>query len=495
MPDSEQERLIPDFSHLHLWKMSESAGKQIGFHMPGHAGARFFSREYAERLIGTDTTELSSSDDLHHPTGPALMAMKESSRIYGSGETLFVTTGSTTGIHVMLASTASPEAFLLIPRTVHMSVMHALALLGLKYAFIPFPENGEDDLLFPQLTAEVLTRALDIYPQATDVLVVSPDYYGKCADIAALANSAHSRGARLLVDEAHGAHFAFAGGICPADAMYGKADMCVQSLHKTLPALTMASQLHISAEAVSSRRVLTGRVWEMLRVFETSSPSFLIAASSEYAISWMDMFGRKAIETQAEAAASFSRKIAPLLGEQTGMTCHGTDGRDPLRLVLTSDSPGIFMPRMVREFEEKGIFAEFSDLRRMVLIVSPWQNPDDFDRLYDAVRMYCSRKPRDAFFNAVHADRRWGRLLVRVPERVFHVRDAVFGGRSVRKAAPAEAVGRVSASAIVPYPPGIPLLWPGERIGEEHMRLVTEIMELGVAVNGVAGGKIDVFDE
>ena len=520
MSASEQDMTFPDLPRLHLWNMPVHTAGHPGFHMPGHAAARFFTGNYAQALISIDTTELSSSDDLHDPSGPALLAMRESSRLYGSGETLFVTTGSTTGIQVMLASIVTPDTFLLIPRTVHMSVLHALALLDCQYAFISYPrsedssqlENTRNPYLYPQLSAQVLEDALNYFPQTTDILLVSPDYYGQCADLPALAIIAHKHGSRLLVDEAHGSHFSFAKNLFPPDAMISGADMCVQSLHKTLPALTMASQIHISADAIRGKRVSVVHVWDMLRLFETSSPSFVIAASSEFALAWMAKYGSAALEERIQDIQEFTARISPLLGEQlTENAKYGMS--DPLHLVLSCDPGLISAPDLMAALEKRGIYIEFADLIRLVLIISPWQNKADFDALSDALfesvnEMHPvhttghSAGIRDAgdgkqpkCRDTAALDRLWGAILTTVPGRGISLRSAVFGGYGKETIDISKAEDRICASAIVPYPPGVAVLWPGERISKEHITVLERLDKLRITVRGVHMGKIDVLPE
>lgn len=497
MSASEQDFPFSDFSRLHLWNMPTRTTSHPGFHMPGHAGARFFAKEYADSILSIDTTELTSSDDLHMPSGPAHMAMLESSRIYGSGETLFVTTGSTTGMQVMLASVVTPDTFLLLPRSVHISALHTIALLDCQYAFIPYPEEViPSGYLYPQLTEAVLENAIKIYPQVTDIFLVSPDYYGQCADIAGLAEIAHVHGCRLLVDEAHGAHFAFAKDLFPNDAMSSGADMCVQSLHKTLPALTMASQIHISRDAIGFGRVSVSRVWGMLRLFETSSPSFVIAASSEYAIDWMEKFGRKFLAARIQDIQDFADRIGPVLGLQC-VTCEYSSLKDPLHLVLHINTDRYSPFDLVAALEQRGIFIEFADLLRLVLIVSPWQNKDDFDGLYeafsDAVRNLppASGKAGDA----VSADKLWGKLLTSIPEKGIPLREAVFGGTDCISVHLSEARDRICACTIAPYPPGVAVLWPGERISQRHIEVLQTLSELGILVYGMKADMIDVLPE
>ena len=497
MSASEQDFPFSDFSRLHLWNMPTRTANHPGFHMPGHAGARFFTKEYADTILSIDTTELSSSDDLHMPSGPARSAMCESSRIYGSGETLFVTTGSTTGIQVMLASVVTPDTFLLLPRSVHISALNAIALLDCQYAFIPYPDAVKPSgYLYPQLTEEVLENAIQLYPQVTDVFLVSPDYYGQCANLAALAAVAHTHGCRLLVDEAHGAHFTFAKNHFPKDAMNSGADMCVQSLHKTLPALTMASQIHISTDAIGFARVSVSRVWGMLRLFETSSPSFIVAASSEYALDWMEKFGRETLAARIQDIQDFVNRIGPVLGLQ-GAACDFSGLNDPMHLVLHMDTDRYFAPDLMAALENRGIFIEFADLLRLVLIISPWQNRDDFGDLYEAVSDAVKNLPAVCFRAgaAVSADKLWGKLLTSIPEKGISLRKAVFGGEDGISIHLSEAKNRICASAIAPYPPGVAVLWPGERISQGHIDVLQTLSDLGILVYGMKADMIDVLPE
>ncbi len=480
-----------DKSRLNLWNMPSRQTENPGFHMPGHAGGRFFSEEYRRDILSVDTTEISFSDDLHHPKGPALLAMRESSRIYGSGETIFVETGSTTGIQAMMASVAGPDSFFLLPRTVHMSVLHTLALLGSEYAFIESMPAPPGNFLFPQPSREELSAALEQYPDTTDVLLVSPDYYGQCADLESLSEAVHEKDARLLVDEAHGSHFAYGKGFFPPDAMASGADVCVQSLHKTIPALTMASQIHISEAAVKNGRVLPSRVLEMLGVFETSSPSFLIAASSEYAISWMDLYGRKALKDRIRETADFEARVSGI-GNGAFTFPESKFIRDPLRIVLRVNSHAVYMPDLIRHMENAGIAAEFADLTRIVLIVSPWQAEKDFDSLYRVLASYRMNEARSSSAgDRIEAEQMWQDLVTKIPERAMHVRDAMLFAR--KESLPiAETAGRIAGTALIPYPPGIPLLWPGERITPELAGFLETLIRLGIEVNGIHEGKIDI---
>jgi arginine/lysine/ornithine decarboxylase len=332
--------------------------------------------------------------------------------------------------------------------------------------------------------------------------LVSPDYYGQCADLKRLAETAHSHGCRLLVDEAHGSHFAFAKDIFPPDAMTSGADMCVQSLHKTLPALTMAAQLHISEGAIGQDRVSVPRVWDMLRLFETSSPSFVIAASSEYALAWMDKFGSSALSERVDDISGFIDRIEPVIGGSC--RAYGTPGQsDPLHLVLFPDPDLITAPDLMTALEKWGIHVEFADLLRLVLIISPWNNKKDFDDLFDAVsdciaRISVSESSTSGKRKGNEAqvtDKLWGTLLTSIPQKAISVRSAFFGGHGKASIDISGSEGKICASTIAPYPPGIALIWPGERITQRHIDVLLRLENFGITVRGMNLNTIDVLLE
>lgn len=495
MPNEEESRSI-DFDRLHLWNMEGATREHTGFHMPGHSGGRLFTREYAERLLLTDTTELESTDDLHDPSGPARLALDRISEIYGSKESLFITTGSTTGIFVMLASVLTEESFLLLPRTVHISVLNLLAKIGCRYGFITLSGTPSTCGLFAVATAQDLTEALERFPEATDILVCSPDFYGQCCDLPAFARIAHRHGCRLLVDEAHGAHLRFCPAGTPPDAMQSGADISVQSLHKTLPALTMASLLHVSSDALASGRVIMARVWQMLRIFETSSPSFLIAASSEYAIEWMHHFGRRDLPRRIERIRDFTRSASVLLRNRN--EGDAAVFRDPMRIVLSSGTAGVLMPPIHKRLAKLGIDAEFSDLTRIVMIPSPWQREEDFDRCLDALHTICADGESSLIStkgasDVKRTDRLYGELLSLAPQYAKPLRTVVFGNHPSEEICLTEAEGRISLVTIAPYPPGIALLWPGERIDRERISLLLRLTEAGLPIQGIRDRKIRVI--
>ncbi len=524
MSDEPHVNRVPDFSDLFLWNLTPVESARTGFHMPGHVNARSFDDEYARRLLLTDTTELSRTDDLHGPGGPVLHAAESLAKTYGSGQSFFITTGSTTGIRAMMAAVAHEKTFFLLPRAVHVSVLYTLVILGASYAFFPATiDNKEPSEPIRRITPEDVRAGLSLYPQTTDVLLVSPDYYGCCADLAAIASVVHDAGARLLVDEAHGAHLRFCPAGGPQDAMSSGADISVMSLHKTLPALTMSSILHVSSAAITCGRVDPEAILAMLRVFETSSPSFLIAASSEYAVAWAREDGQQRIADVIKEKIRFLRcisqnaKLSRLVQANDGDYVEVDPQKDPLRMVLRlrDDAPsGIAIGKAL---EHEGVDIEMADLRRLVLILSPWHRRADFDNLQEALetvaeKIWCRSGVPDTLIAqetvsemTISADETFTlrqdiiaveeimrRCLADSPEAAEDVRAAFFS-KSKDRIRLDDSEGRIAGDPVVPYPPGVPLLWPGERIGSEHIACITNLLMQGITVAGIKEERISVL--
>ncbi|MDD2534719.1 MAG: aminotransferase class I/II-fold pyridoxal phosphate-dependent enzyme, partial [Eubacteriales bacterium] len=215
--------------------------------MPGHRAGLAIPESIQGQLAFFDTTELSTTDDLHHPYGPARDAMVLAADCFGAAETLFLTNGSTVGILALLASMVGRRQKLILPRTCHVSVHHAIALLDIEPVWIEPTSCSVQPLAFlPVIDVAAVAKAIACAPDSRAIFLTSPDYYGTCADLAAIAQVTHRAGQLLLVDEAHGAHFAAAPEMLPQTALAAGADACVQSAHKTLSALTQGAYLHVS---------------------------------------------------------------------------------------------------------------------------------------------------------------------------------------------------------------------------------------------------------
>ncbi len=428
---------------------------RVSFHMPGHKGrAGLLPLDAA-----LDVTELGVTDDLYAAQGPIARAEQLAARSARAANTLLLTNGSTNGVQAMLGYAARPGQRVILPRASHLSAVSACALYGLEPVWV---DSLADDGGAPFTPVEALVSAVRANPEAACVLVTRPDYYGRMPALEPLAHAAHAAGMLLLVDEAHGAHLNWLGSAqlwraepgAGVSALDTGADICVQSAHKTLGALTGGAYLNC-APGVDAQRLL-----RHVALTQSSSPSFLIMASLDAARARMDACGAAELarvsalcERLIERCAAWD--IAPAR-RGFGVTC------DTTRLALDVTPRGITGHAALEALAARGIDAEMADPRRIVLIATPADRESDFDLLERAL----DALPRGgAGYVAPEA--------ARVPRgaRACGVREAALG--ATERVPLERARGRVAARALGAYPPGVPLCVPGEEISAE----LAELME------------------
>lgn len=414
------------------------------FHMPGHKGQPVFP-DFAP-LFSIDFTETYGTGNLYESEGPIRTAEQCAAAYFHAADCHFLTGGSSQGVVAMLGAVCGIGGKVLLDRTCHKSAMHASALFDLEPAFLSpdfLPYAGCGGVI--DLAAA--ERALQENPDAAALLVVSPNYYGVLQPIAELAALCHRYGKKLLVDAAHGAHLDAVG--CPNSVAAG-ADAAVLSAHKTLPALGQAAYLLCGPNSDSSE----------LRRFEsmcgTSSPSYPIMASLDLA--------REHLETRQDDYAAAVRAVTRLRRKYDG---HNglralTDADaplDPLRLTI-SCANGRTLADIL--YETHGVACEMADHFNIVFIVTPADLPANLARL-EAALDACA--PGTPLISPVFA-------VPPAPVRACSVRQALLSpGRRVPLS---EAAGEVCARPVTPYPPGIPLLWPGEEIPAKHIEFLTD---------------------
>ncbi len=497
--------------------LGNASSGRVSFHMPGHADGNGFPTWFAGMALRMDTTELPETGDLNRPTGAALQAMELAAAAFGAAWTRFLTCGATSGVLALVAASCPRGSRLLVQRTCHRSVVSAVALLGLEPVFLPVDPrdasraarepspDGSAAAPLPPVSPAAVAAALDRDPRIRAVLVTSPDYYGTVSDLAAVAASAHAHAVPLLVDEAHGAHFAFSRA-CPRTALASGADLVVQSAHKTLPALTQAALLHVSRGAVSSGRVDLGRVSEALRMFQTSSPSFLVAASIDFARAALQADAERLLPRRERALRALGQRLRGMAGQPFVPVDEAfsrdrrfkAPGRDPFRFVLDVHRSGLTGFEAARRLAAHGISVEMADPRRLVLIPpllveesgDAEGDPDfpDLRALERALRAILAEGPADGPPWPLPGEA-FGALLSTPAEPALP--PAVWFGPERREAVPlAQAVGRALAEPLVPYPPGIPLVWPGERLDAARAGLVLALLAAGGTVDGLSDGAV-----
>lgn len=417
--------------------LAYAAKGPVRFHMPGHAG-KFLPAPEFSALLPLDVTELPGTGNLYEAGEPFDRAQRLWAEAAGFESCQMLTGGSTMGLHTALALLAPPGSAVLVDRGCHRSVFHALALLDLRPVYLERPWLAGERLTGP-FSPEQVARALEEHPEIKTVCITSPTYSGVLSDVAGIAREIHARGGRLLVDGAHGAHLPFLG----VEA-FGGADCVVVSAHKTLPALGQGALL-------LTRGLSPREVRRMAAVFGTSSPSYPILASMDLARDWLEGAGREALEETARRVAALRRRFPSLRpGPELAL--------DPCRLTLKVKNG----PALARALEERGLFPEMEDGGHVVFICTCCHREEDFARLEGALEELegelgdCPPLPPPP-----------------LPRRALSPRQALF---APTEALPLEAcLGRVAACQLAPYPPGVPVVAPGEVIGKKELSYFGEI--------------------
>ena len=406
------------------------------FHMPGHKGS-FLPAPELQFIAPLDVTEVEPTGDLFSGGEPFDQAQALWARHFGMEDCLFLTGGSTLGLHAALALFCRPGDQVLIDRGCHRAVYNAMALLDLEPVYLPRPWRTGEGIAGPISPQDVENR-LDSHPNIKTICITSPTYSGVLSDVAELSHLIHARGGKLIVDGAHGAHLPFLG----VDAFSG-CDALICSAHKTLPALGQSALLFTNG--VDPRRVR-----QMTSVFGSSSPSYPMMISLDCARDYLEGEGAEEYRRVARRTAAL-RAAFPSLQE-------GELRLDPTRLTLTSPDGSA----LARALEGENIWPEMADSGHVVLILTAQDREEDLHRLEEALER--------------HRDLLGAPPILPpppLPQPACSLRDALFA--PVERLPLSDCLGRVAAGQLAPYPPGVPVVAPGEVISEKELAYLKEI--------------------
>lgn len=456
----------------------------IRYHMPGHKGGRGFSREFRDNLAKMDLTEIPGLDNLHNPQGAIMKAQTLAAQAFGSHHTWFLVNGSTSGVHAMILAACPPGTSLIVPRNCHKSVINAMVMGDINPIYIQ-TEYDESRGLATQIALKSLEKALDDNLNAQGALVVSPNYYGMCAHIEAIAKAIHKRNKVLLVDEAHGAHFPF-HPLLPSSAGELGADLWVHSAHKTLPAFTQTAYLHIKGQRVNKERVS-----QVLSMIQTSSPSYILMASLDWARNLMVTEGRDELTRLMDELQDLRTLLKRDMG--IGSIDHNpwpeVAALDSTRLVLDFKGLGITGYRAEKLLrEEEGLQIEMSDYRYGIFICTIADGKGQRDKILEACQNL-EKKLGKVECCPFHLS-----ISREIPQQMMSPRQAFYS--KTEKIPLEQSHGRICAQTIGAYPPGIPRYCPGELIGRDGVEELISIHKKGATFFGVDKNKyINVVKE
>ncbi|MFV9568610.1 aminotransferase class I/II-fold pyridoxal phosphate-dependent enzyme [Thermoanaerobacter mathranii] len=446
----------------------------IPFHMPGHKQGRIFPEEYLVNLTKIDLTEVPGLDNLHNPEGPILEAQKLAARAFGAKESFFLVNGTTSGIYAAMYAVLDPDDKVLIMRNSHKSVYNGLVLTGA----VPFYINPEIDYesgIPMGVNIDKLEECLKKNESIKAVVITYPNYYGFCSDIEKISDIVHKYHKILIVDEAHGAHFPFSGNL-PLSSLQVGADIVVQSIHKTLSSFTQSSILHLN-----SNRVDTNRLKYFLSLFQSTSPSYLLMSSLDLARDYMEKEGKNRLE-KAIILADYARHEINTLG---GVRCLGEEilgsfgivDFDKTKLTISVKNLGITGPEAEGFLRENfNIQVEMADTFNILAMITLADNKEEVELLIKGLANMKNLK-KDKKLEVEIED------YPDVPEMVLKPAEAIR--QKTKWVSLEDAEGSICADFIIPYPPGVPLVCPGERIKKDMVKYINVLYNKGIKILGL----------
>ena len=453
-------------------------------HTPGHKGGRGMQRLLRQELgagVQMDVSLMSELDDIHEPETYIKEGQELAAQTYGSDACFWAVNGTSQAIHAMLLTALNPGEKLLLPRNAHRSVAGGLVLGGIEAVYLQ-PEYQPEFGIQMQVTVQQIEAALAQDSKIKAVLLTSPNYYGVAADVRAIADCCHAHNAVLLVDEAHGPHLGFSE-LLPPSALQCGADACAQSTHKILGAMTQCSMLHVQGARLNLQRAA-----DVMSVLTTTSPNYLLMASLDAARAQVQAYGGEMAAAAVQAAAKLRRLCASYSGLRVmeAADCGGLQ-LDSTKVTVNFAAWGYTGVEVGELFREARIAVELVDAYNVLFLVTYADVTTDYDEALARIA---------AVLDKMQAQKRAPLQLAaaaKVPQTqaILPLRDVFY---RAKKAVPlAQAAGKICGEQVSFYPPGIPVLLPGELVTEEIIAYCRAQKELGLPVSGPADSSLQTI--
>ena len=451
------------------------------FHTPGHKGGRGMESKLRNELgesVKVDVSLMSELDDIHEPETYIKAAQDLAAQTYGSDACFWAVNGTSQAIHAMLMTALKPGEKVLRPRNAHRSVAGGLILGGIEATFMQ-PDYCEAFGINFQVQPQAVEAALEKDASIKAVLLTSPNYYGVAADVEAIAKICHERNVVLLVDEAHGPHLGFSD-LLPKSALQCGADACAQSTHKIVGAMTQCSMLHVQGQ-----RLDVTRAADVMSVLTTTSPNYLLMASLDTARAQLQVRGKE----MAEDAVVAANKLRAVCSKYAGLKllseadCGGLK-LDTTKVTVNFAEWGYTGIEAGDLFRKVGIAVELVDAQNVLFLVTYADVTSDYEEALakiDAVLKNMEANKGDRATTPEAQD-------VPATTMVMPLREVFYGEK---EALPLEeSVSKICGEQVSFYPPGIPVLLPGEIITEEIIAYCKMMKDLGLSVSGPADGSL-----
>lgn len=463
----------PVFENL----LSRSKRQVTSFHTPGHKNGKGLDSKLKEftgkSAYYFDVTVFPEVDSLHDPVTTIKKAQTLMAESYGVQHSFFLVNGSTVGNQAMLMSACNPGDSVIVSRNAHKSILAGIILAGVWPIWIQPKVDQNLDVLFDP-TPEQIEAALNQFPEAKAVFITSPTYNGITADLVKISEIVHRHGKILLVDEAHGPHLKFHEDL-PISAVEAGADLCVQSTHKVLSALSQGSVLHFNSELID-----VNRVKKVISMLQTTSPNYLILASIDLARRQAVINGERILERVIKLAENARKRI-----NQTShffsvtrkeIQARGYD-LDVTKLTINVTKSGLSGQEVDAILsKEYNIQVDAADIFNLIAIMGTGTDKQDVDRLVNAIEEI-DTKYRGTAMN-------WSLQIPSLSTEMVMMPREVFLAHKTKRVPISKAVGYIAAQSLTPYPPGIPILIPGERITKEICDYLLNLSAKQLRVSG-----------
>ncbi len=438
--------------------------------MPGHKGdAGFFCGD----ALKFDITELPGADNLLAPEGIIAASQQLHAGFIGADAAYYTTGGSTAGILAMLWLFRGKKV--IFPRGVHLSAANAVFMFGITPVYLSSPPSDYPCVV----NADDIKAALKAHRDAAAVFIVYPNYFGLCCHIEAAAQAAHRAGIPLLVDAAHAAHFVYSP-LLPLAPSYAGADIWTESAHKTLPAMNQCACLCVGKSSLIDKN----EAKQALSMVQTTSPSYLMLGSLDYAHAYMRDKG----EQELFRIINLGRRCEDTVNAIPGLFCPDIPGveaadRDALKIVIDVSGTGHTGMAVKDALAKQGIYIEAADMRSILLMLSAGNTSADLELLYEALRGIEKVRSSGIYFSP------YG-----MPEATKYSQNSRSWG-NIETVRLEQSAGRISAAAAGVYPPAEAVIQRGQVVSYEIAGYLLEAKRQGFEVFGIEGDSIRVFME
>lgn len=466
---------------------------RISFHTPGHKKGKAYENigdgGIRENLYQYDTTEVFGTDQLQDPSGVLQESQQWTAEVFNSTQAYYLVNGSSGGVLAMILSQTKPKDEILLPRDVHQSVIHALILGDLTPRFIQ-PEIDPFFKIPKGITLRQVEKGLQQYPNCKGLLITHPNYYGRGAELQDIGKLTKELEKILWVDQAHGAHLGLHREL-PISGIRGGADLTVMSFHKTLPAMTQSAVLFASGDRIDRERLQ-----EQLNIHQSTSPSYILMASIEQGTEYYDTLGKEKMKALLRGIDRLEKNFQQLRLFQLD----NAPGKDRTKIWIHTENSGMSGYEAETYLRENhGLDMEFSMPQGLLALSAMGNGEKDLEKLYLAfeelektlynkgkMEKISEKTRKEGFFEEEVEIEKRDLLGIPIREAFYSPKERV----SINK-----SLNRVAGSAITPYPPGIPMILPGEVICRTHMDKLLEYEKRNINNIGIKEGKILVVTE